>query len=84
MDITDAKHKCALLLYQVEQQTHDSFDMISDHGAEDDYKTAFDSLSAYFLPKRSQCRLRDLPISSSMLVNSQVSLLISIRLVYAT
>ena len=38
MDITDVKRKHALLLYQ---------------GAEDEYKTAVDTLSAYFLPKRN-------------------------------
>ena len=53
MDITDAKRKRALLLYQVGQQTHNIFDTLPDHGAEDDYKTAVDTLSAYFLPKRN-------------------------------
>ena len=50
-DITDAKRKRELLLHQVGQQTHNIFDTLPDHGAEDDYKTAVDTQSAYFLPK---------------------------------
>ena len=53
--ITDEKHQCASLLYQVGQRVREIFHQIPNTGTELDYKLAKDKLTKYFEPQKNHC-----------------------------
>ena len=53
LNITNAKQKRAILLYQDGQATQDIFDTLPETGDDDDYDTAMSKLDEYFTPKKN-------------------------------
>ena len=51
--ITDKTQQRALLLYMAGPQVQEIFETLTDTGNDEDFKTAVDKLTAYFMPKKS-------------------------------